>query len=299
MKYMRKTPVEAIQWNGHNLNEVSEFISHATKSYSMWNDSFDNLDMTYSFQKGRTSRAVIPLFGWVVREGKTFQFYKDSTFRKTFKAAEEDSKGIGMTDTINKAFDDIFKGFHGVPRKDIVDALKEKAREANIERVQRMADLLRRDSISREESEKQLVDGVTFESVLDKMKELHAKKNKDYGDAFHKSFVEFGPTAGVVRMNDKMERVKSLVKNGKTEVKDESLMDSLEDLACYAVMLYVELIKYRVLATCALIGGAIASPILLSIVLPNPWRFIPLCLLLTGIFTVFAYFTYLWFENID
>lgn len=38
-----------------------------------------------------------------------------------------------------------------------------------------------------------------------------------------------------------MERVKSLVKNGKAEVKDESLLDSLKDMASYAVMLYVEL----------------------------------------------------------
>lgn len=244
MRYMRKTPVEAIQWTGCNQQEVSDFIAHTTKSYCTWNDSSGNLMTSYEYVKGRKFNAVIPKFGWVVRDGKTFQFYKDSTFRKTFKAAEEDSKGIGMTDTINKAFegfDDIFKGFHGVPRKDIVDALKEKAREANIERVQRMADLLRRDSISREESEKQLVDGVTFESVLDEMKELHAKKDKDYGSAFHKSFEEFGVTAGVVRLNDKMERVKSLVKNGKAEVKDESLLDSLKDAACYAVMLYVEL----------------------------------------------------------
>ena len=84
-------------------------------------------------------------------------------------------------------------------------------------------------------------DKQTFDSVLEEMKELHAKKNADYGDVFHKSFVEFGPTAGVVRLNDKMERIKSLIKNGKAEVKDESVLDSLRDLACYAVMLYVEL----------------------------------------------------------
>lgn len=71
-----------------------------------------------------------------------------------------------------------------------------------------------------------------------------AKMNKDYGDAFHKSFEEFGVTAGVVRLNDKMERVKSLVKNGNAEVKDESLMDTLKDMASYAVMLYVELHRH-------------------------------------------------------
>ena len=211
MKYMRKTPVEAMQWDGDNQKELSEFIGKVVK-YCTKDDGYGNLYVCYTDSKNRKHVSTIPKFGWVVVEGKTLQFYKDKTFRKMFKAAEEDSKGIGMTDTINKAFegfDDIFNGFHGVPRKDIVDALKEKAREANIERVQCMADLLRLDSISREESEKQLVDGVTFDSVLDDMKELHAKKNEDYGDSFHKSFVEFGPMAGIARLSDKMERAKS------------------------------------------------------------------------------------------
>lgn len=106
-------------------------------------------------------------------------------------------------------------------------------------------DIYSEDEKIREQVKKMLSEGdthkATFESVLDEMKELHAKKDKDYGSAFHKSFEEFGVTAGVVRLNDKMERVKSLVKNGKAEVKDESLLDTLKDLASYAVMLYVEL----------------------------------------------------------
>jgi hypothetical protein len=265
MKYIRKTPVEAIQWNGHNLNEVSEFISRATKSYSMWNDDFGNLDITYSFQKGRVSQAVVPLFGWVVRDGKAFEFYKDATFRKTFDEVQEDgSKGIdweGMDKTIREAFDgfdEVVKGF-----KDVFGAapIKEASDDAIRTRIlinpdgrltKLIDDLYKDDEKTRKEIKKNLSEGLkemagsdtnkaTFESVLDEMKELHAKKDKDYGSAFHKSFEEFGATAGVVRLNDKMERVKSLVKNGKAEVKDESLLDSLKDAACYAVMLYVEL----------------------------------------------------------
>ena len=260
MKYMRKTPVEAIQWTGHNLQEVSEFVSLAAKSYSMWNDDLGNLDMTYSFQKGRTSRAVVPLFGWVVKDGKTFQFYRDSTFRKTFEKIPDCNKGIdwdGMNKTIKEAFDgfdEVFKDFKDVfgseTSKETLDAIK---MSAHINPDDRLTKLLNDiDKGIREEVEKQLSESLkemtgsdtrkaTFESVLDEMKELHAKKDKDYGSAFHKSFEEFGVTAGVVRLNDKMERVKSLVKNGKAEVKDESLLDTLKDLASYAVMLYVEL----------------------------------------------------------
>lgn len=247
MKYMRKTPVEAIQWNGDNLNEVSEFISHATKSYSMWRDSFDNLDITYSFQKGRTSRAVVPLFGWVVKEGKTFQFYKDTTSWKTFEEAKEDGNEE-ITDSIIKYVNQILE--------DVRASIENGQMFAKYSTEDSLASFINnfyRDGVKpRKEVEKQLSDGLkemagsdthkaTFESVLDEMKELHAKKDKDYGSAFHKSFEEFGVTAGVVRLNDKMERVKSLVKNGKADVKDESLLDSLKDAACYAVMLYVEL----------------------------------------------------------
>lgn len=247
MKYYRKQPVEAIQWDGHNLNEVSEFISNATKSYSMWSDGFDNLDITYSFQKGRASQAVVPVFGWIVKDGKAFEFYKDETFKKAFEEAKEDGNEE-ITDSIIKN----------------VNQMLEDVR-ASIENGQMFAKYSPQDSLTsfinnfyrdgvkpRKEVEKQLSEGLkemagsdthkaTFESVLEEMKELHAKKDKDYGSAFHKSFVEFGATAGVVRLNDKMERVKSLVKNGKAEVKDEGLLDSLEDMACYAVMLYVEL----------------------------------------------------------
>ena len=198
-------------------------------------------------------------------DGKTLQFYKDSTFRKTFEEVrEDDHKGIdweGMDKTIREAFDgfdEVIKGckdvFGAAPIKVASDDAIRTSIQINPDgRLTKLIDdLYKDDEKTREEIKKNMSEGLkemtgsdahkaTFESVLDEMKELHAKKDKDYGSAFHKSFEEFGVTAGVVRLNDKMERVKSLVKNGKAEVKDESLLDSLEDLACYAVMLYVEL----------------------------------------------------------
>ena len=40
----------------------------------------------------------------------------------------------------------------------------------------------------------------------------------------------------VIRLSDKIERLKSLCRNGETRVEDESLRDTLIDLANYAVM---------------------------------------------------------------
>ena len=266
MKYMRKTPVEAIQWNGDNLNEVYDFIIKTAKSCCA-KDDYSDLIIAYEDRRGRKFKTVIPLFGWVVREGNTFQFYKDATFRKTFEEVQgNDDKGIyreGMSNILKEALDgcdEFFKGFKGVfrvgPNKETLDAgvcitpahIKidnlYKGYEKTHEEVKLSVGLKEMASNKEKEYSHGKTKGIesdTFESVLDEMKELHAKKDKDYGSAFHKSFEEFGVTAGVVRLNDKMERVKSLVKNGKAEVKDDSLLDSLKDLGCYAVMLYVEL----------------------------------------------------------
>ena len=264
MKYMRKTPVEAIQWNGDNRYDVHDFIVKTAQYCCSKADKSGSLIIVYKDHRDRTFKTVIPLFGWVVREGNTFQFYKDATFRKTFEEVQKgDNKGIdweGMNNTIKEAFDgfdEAFKDFNDVfganPSKKASGVLSTMVRLNNKGRMAKLIDdLYKGDEKTREEIKKNLSKGLkdmagsdtrkaTFESGLDEMKELHAKKDKDYGSAFHKSFEEFGITAGVVRLKDKMERVKRLVKNGKAEVKDDSVLDSLKDLGCYAVMLYVEL----------------------------------------------------------
>lgn len=82
-----------------------------------------------------------------------------------------------------------------------------------------------------------------FSQITKKMAETYAAKNHDYGNAFSKSYDEFGIISAVVRMNDKMERTKSLIKmpQDQIQVKGESLQDTLLDLANYAVMTLVEL----------------------------------------------------------
>lgn len=69
-------------------------------------------------------------------------------------------------------------------------------------------------------------------------KDLHMTyliKNADYGDSFKKSLDEDGLIAAVVRMRDKVNRLKSLTdKVG--QVSDETLSDTALDLANYAIM---------------------------------------------------------------
>lgn len=78
--------------------------------------------------------------------------------------------------------------------------------------------------------------------ICEQIHKIYVNKNHDYGDSFGKSIEEFGPIAGIVRMEDKMNRIKSLIKKGgEQKVVDESIKDTLLDLANYAIMLSMEL----------------------------------------------------------
>lgn len=71
---------------------------------------------------------------------------------------------------------------------------------------------------------------------------LYKKKNVAYGDSFRKSLEKFGPVAAIVRMGDKLQRTESLlVDSNRNEVKDESVIDTLVDLAMYSMMLAYEI----------------------------------------------------------
>lgn len=263
MRYMRKTPVEAIQWNGGNQKEVSIFISLTTKSRCTRDDGFGNLNIVYEdLRRGRKFKVVVPKFGWVVKEGKTFQFYKDATFRKTFEEVQEnDYKGIdreGMSNTLKEALDGLFpKVFKDIFRAepslgaglcitpDLVKIDKlYKGYEKTHEEV-KLSDGLKEMASNKEKEHShgktKGIESDTFESVLDEMRDLHAKKNADYGDAAHTNFLRYGPVASLSRLSEKMQRAEHIFLSGKCEVKDEPLTSTLIDMAITSAMLYMEL----------------------------------------------------------
>ena len=81
-----------------------------------------------------------------------------------------------------------------------------------------------------------------FRDIIEKMIQLHTAKNKDYGNAFSQSYAEFGAVMSAIRINDKLNRFKTLIKQN-NEVKTESIIDTLADLANYAVMTIMEIEK--------------------------------------------------------
>lgn len=69
---------------------------------------------------------------------------------------------------------------------------------------------------------------------------LYSRKSHDYGDSFGNQWKEFGILSAVIRMSDKLNRVKTLMREER-QVNDESMKDTLLDLASYAIMSVIEL----------------------------------------------------------
>ena len=82
--------------------------------------------------------------------------------------------------------------------------------------------------------------------LCDGLNTLYARKNHDYGDSFHQTFVEEGLAMARIRLGDKFSRFKTLSRISPTDsaqqqVTDESIRDTLLDLANYAIMTVLEL----------------------------------------------------------
>lgn len=74
-----------------------------------------------------------------------------------------------------------------------------------------------------------------FMDITTNMAKTYAAKNHDYGNSFDQSLDKFGLMASIVRMGDKMNRLETLVTK-KAQVEDESIKDTLLDLANYSIM---------------------------------------------------------------
>ena len=75
-----------------------------------------------------------------------------------------------------------------------------------------------------------------FASIVKEMPELYAKKNHDYGNSFDESCDKIGTGYPLGRLLDKMNRlIACMGKEDEMQI-NESIEDTLKDLACYSVM---------------------------------------------------------------
>lgn len=75
--------------------------------------------------------------------------------------------------------------------------------------------------------------------ICSTLNDIYNRKNHDYGDSFGKLRTEI-PNSILVRIYDKYSRLKTLLEGSEQKVKDESIEDTLMDLANYCIMELVE-----------------------------------------------------------
>ena len=79
--------------------------------------------------------------------------------------------------------------------------------------------------------------------MLDDMHNLYITKNHDYGNSVHDTYEKYGLTSFLVRIEDKLNRARTLSKND-AKVNNEKIEDTLMDMANYAILAVMELRGY-------------------------------------------------------
>ena len=78
------------------------------------------------------------------------------------------------------------------------------------------------------------------EEICKELNQIYRAKNHDYGDSFGETYKKLGIISAVTRITDKVNRLQSLCTK-EQKVEDESIRDTLMDLANYAIMTIIEM----------------------------------------------------------
>ena len=79
--------------------------------------------------------------------------------------------------------------------------------------------------------------------VCYELNRIFDQKNRDYGDSFSMSYRDYGLIVAAIRIGDKYNRLHNLTSRNadKRHIADESIRDTLLDLANYAIMTIMEM----------------------------------------------------------
>ena len=87
-----------------------------------------------------------------------------------------------------------------------------------------------------------------YNIILDELRNLYKAKNSDYGDSFSKIFEKYGLLSSVIRLEDKINRLSAFTKRYRVDVVNESIRDTLLDLANYSILTAMELDKVQIVS---------------------------------------------------
>lgn len=90
-------------------------------------------------------------------------------------------------------------------------------------------------------------DELRFRNITEKMRETFLKKNHDYGNSFHETWDEFGDKGIITALTQISHKYHRLINIGlgTKPLVDESIDDTLLDMANYCILTIMELEKAR------------------------------------------------------
>lgn len=82
----------------------------------------------------------------------------------------------------------------------------------------------------------------SIRAACKELEELLIRKNDKYGNSFKKTADQYGKAVLLLRIEDKLNRLKQLTLYEKAEDKDESILDTFIDIAGYGILakIYLE-----------------------------------------------------------
>ena len=76
--------------------------------------------------------------------------------------------------------------------------------------------------------------------IIEKLEKQLNLKNKNYGNSFGDTVRNYGDVAFLTRISDKFKRIEYIITHPDVDVADESLLDSIEDLSGYCILMLEE-----------------------------------------------------------
>lgn len=77
--------------------------------------------------------------------------------------------------------------------------------------------------------------------IIDYLHNLYIEKNSAYGNSVHDTYEKYGLISFLVRLEDKLNRARTLGLHRDMDENDEKIEDTLLDLANYAILAVIEL----------------------------------------------------------
>lgn len=77
--------------------------------------------------------------------------------------------------------------------------------------------------------------------MCEKLNEIYHQKNTAYGDSFGETYSKLGIISAATRISDKYNRFINLATHTNIDIGDESIKDTLIDMANYCLMTVMEL----------------------------------------------------------